>query len=177
MNFDLFGSMSPQEAFDHLRGFLEVEKKALQEMEGAAAHAGLTLDFSLSSLPSSLRWFLSMVQIVRVPVPDCEPAWIRDFHKDGLVDFPEASRYIILRSAYYLGECFVRANPGLSWAVGDPEFIQKNMPVVVGFRSGDEMVPMMVCENVFARIHDGRAPESDIDKMVTTWVQLMPRDK
>jgi hypothetical protein len=48
------------------------------------------------------------------------------------------------------------------------------MPVVAGFSSGQEMAPMMVCENVFGRVASGGAPESHIDVMVKTWMKMIP---
>jgi hypothetical protein len=61
-----------------------------------------------------------------------------------------------------------------SWAVGDPEYIEKNMPVVAGFRGGMELAPMMVCENSFAAILGDGEPESVVDVMVQSWINSMP---
>ncbi len=112
--------------------------------------------------------------MVRVPVPDTEPKWVRDFHKQGLTEFAEESKVLILRAAYYLGESFTRASGALSWTIGNAELIEKNIPVISGFRSGTEMAPMMVCENVFGRILSGGVPESDVDRMVEAWARQVP---
>ena len=174
MNFELFDSMPPEEAREHLRGFLDTECIAMDVMVPAAQQAGVRMDYSIASLPSVLKWILSGVQITRIPVPATEPQWIRDFHKDGLIDFPEESKYLILRAAYYLGETFVRANQALFWTVGDSESVEKNMPVIGGFRSGDEMAPLMVCENALGAILGDGEKESCIDVMVHSWVGFMP---
>jgi hypothetical protein len=174
MNFAIFESMSQEEAAEHLAAFVGSERCALRAMEGAAAQAGAPLNYALASPPAVLKWFLSNVEAIRVPVPESEPPWVREFHKDGFVDFPEQSKYMILRAGYYLGECFVRAEARLSWGTGDRESVERNMPVVSGFRGGSEMAPVMVCENVFARILDRRGSESDIDRMVGAWRGLMP---
>ena len=174
MNFELFDSLTPDEAREHLQGFLDTERVAMEIMIPAAGHAGISMDYSMASLPSVLKWILSGVQIIRVPVPATEPDWIREFHKDGFIDFPAESKYLILRAAYYLGECFVRAHNSLIWTIGDPDYVEKNMPVVAGFQFDKEMAPMMVCENVFSGIRGRGAPESNIDIMIHSWVGLMP---
>jgi hypothetical protein len=171
MNFALFEAMDQQEAHEHLRGFLETERAAVDSLRGDAERRGVPLDFSIASLPSILRWFLGRVRIVRVPVPTTEPEWIRDWHKDGLIDFDKESKYWILRAAYYLGECFVHSCSSLRWATGDPEYVEKNMPVVAGFRSGKEMAPMVVVENLFSRILGDGAPSDDIDTAISAWAR------
>jgi hypothetical protein len=166
--------MSPEEAREHLQGFLEAERATMDVMVPASAQVGVKMNYSLETLPSVLKWILSNVTIVRVPVPASEPAWVREFHKEGLVDFPEESKYLILRAAFYLGECFVRSNRALSWSVGSTDRVEKNMPVVSGFRHDKEMAPMMVCENVFGAILGDGKPDSAIDTMVDTWTGFMP---
>lgn len=174
MNFPFFESLSPEEAREHLQGFLATERVAIKTMETAAEQAGLRMDYSIASVPTILKWIMSQLEIKRVSVPASEPEWIREWHKDGLIDFPEESKYLILRAAYYLGESFVRAHHRLVWTLGNPEYIQKNMPVVAGFRSEKEMAPMMVCKNIFSRIRGDSAPESDIDVMIQSWVDFIP---
>lgn len=174
MNFPLFESMSPQEAREHLQAFLDTERVAMNVMTSGAEDAGIVMNYRLDSLTSVLKWILRSVQVVRVPVPAREPDWVREFHKEGLIEFPDGSKYLILRAAYYLGECFVRANGGLSWTVGNPDTIEKNMPVVAGFQSGVAMAPMMVCENAFGAIVGDGEPPSIIDTMVQTWIGLIP---
>ncbi len=174
MNFELFDLMTRDEAQDHLQGFLDTEGAAMETLHPAAEHAGILMDYSLGTLPSVLKWIGSALHVMRVPVADTEPDYIREYHKEGLIDFPEESKYLILRAAYYMGESFVRANEKLFWTIGDPEYIQKHMPVVAGFREDDEMAPMMVCKNVFSRVYGRGASDSNIDALVRTWVASMP---
>ncbi len=129
------------------------------------------MDYSIASVPDALKWILKDVRIVRVPVPPSEPDWIRQAHKDGLVEFDEASKYPVLRAAYYLGESFVRAYPALYWTIGDPGYLQKNMPVVARFESGKEMAPIMIVENLSCRIFGRGAPVTDIDRAVGAWAK------
>jgi hypothetical protein len=174
MNFGLFDSMTLDEAREHLQGFLDTERIAIDGMIPVAQKSDVRLDYSIDSLSCVLKWILTGIQIVRVPISATEPEWVRDFHKDGLIDFPDESKFLILRAAYYLGECFVRASPALAWTIGDQDYVEKNMPVVAGFRSGMEMAPMMVCANVFGRIVGRGAPESHVDIMIHKWIEFMP---
>jgi hypothetical protein len=174
MNFQFFESLTVQEAQEHLQYFLRTESVAFSSMIPDAERLGLAVNYSLESLPSILRWFVRDIQVTRVPVPDTEPEWVRSFHKNGLTEFTEQSKYLTLRAAYYLGECFVRADRKLHWAIGNQEHMVVNMPVVTGFQFSKEMAPEMVCENLFRRIRGYDGPESDIDVMVEKWVSFMP---
>jgi len=48
MNFSLFESMSPQEASEHLKGFLDTERAAIENMVFASGQAGVRMDFSVA---------------------------------------------------------------------------------------------------------------------------------
>jgi hypothetical protein len=176
MNFELFESMSLPEAQEHLQYFLDTESTAIEAMRPAIEEAGFTMDYSMTSLSPILKWILNKIEIVRVPVPETEPDWIRQAHREGLVDFPEQSKYLILRAAYYLGESFVRTYPLLQWAPGNPEYIEKNMPVVAGFRFGKELAPMMIMENLYSRILGDGAPDGHVDVMIETWQSFLEED-
>jgi hypothetical protein len=171
MNFELFEAMTPIKAQEHLQYFLDTESKAVEAMRPAIEKAGLTLDYSVASLAPILKWFFQKIEAVRVPVPDTEPDWIRQAHQEGLIEFPEESKYLILRAAYYLGETFVRTHQSLRWTTGNPEFIEKNMPVVSGFQTGVEMAPQMIMENLAIRILGSNAPLQDIDKAISLWLR------
>jgi hypothetical protein len=170
MNFKLFESMSPIEAQEHLRYFLDTESKAVEAMRPVIEEAGLTLDYSIESLAPILKWILHKVEAVRVPVPETEPDWVRQAHQEGLIEFPDESKYLILRAAFYLGESFVRTYQSLKWTTGNPEFVEKNMPAVSGFQTGVEMAPEMIMENLATRIFGHNAPIEDIDKAISLWV-------
>lgn len=176
MNFQLFESMSLSEAQEHLQYFLDTESAAIEAMRLEIEEAGFALDYSIASLAPILKWILKRIKIVRAPVPDTEPDWIRQAHGKGFIDFPEKSKYFILRAAYYLGESFVRTYASLRWATGNPEYVEKNMPVVAGFRFGKELAPMMVVKNVYSRILGDGAPDTHIDTMLETWQSFVEEE-
>jgi hypothetical protein len=174
MKLENFDTFDEGEAAEYLRSFLGAECRALDSMRPAAERAGVAIDYAVASLPTVIKWILSGVQIIRVPLPDSEPEWIRQMDGQGLVELSENSKSLILRAAYYMGETFVRSHPGLHWSTGNPEYIEKHMPVVAGFESGCEMAPIMIVENLAKRIHGNNAPPGDIDRAVLEWEKDIP---
>jgi hypothetical protein len=173
MDYEFFHSLTQDEAHAFLDGFLKSEKPALEGMQSTAVSDGVNFDYSLSSLANVLKWLMKRVHVHRIPVPDEEPDWIRQAHRKGLIEFDDDSRSIILRAAYYLGECCARL-PGMRWTTGNVEYLEKNMPVVVGFRLNQELPPLVVIENVFARILGDGAPVTTIDSTIRVWVSELP---
>jgi hypothetical protein len=172
MDYEFFHSMTQDEAHACLNGFLNSEKQALEELKSDALNDGVNLDYSLSSLADVLKWLMKRVRVHRIPVPADEPHWIRQAHHKGLIEFDDNSRVIILRAAYYLGECFARL-PRMRWTTGNAEYLQNNMPVVAGFRLNQELPPLVVIENVFARILGDGVPNTNIDSTIGVWVSKL----
>ena len=168
MDYDFFDSLTPEQAQAYLNRFVEVERQALKELQADAAKGKICLDYSLSSLPSVLKWMVKQVRMIRTPVPEDLPQWIRQAHRKGLAEFDDDSKTIVLRAAYYLGECFARL-PGMRWSTGNVEYLEKNMPVIAGFSHDQELPPLIVARNQFARIVRGGKPDSEIDSMIEVW--------
>jgi hypothetical protein len=168
MDYEFFHSLAPDEALALLNDFIESQGKSVERMKSTAATDGVALDYSSTSLANVLKWMMKGVRIRRLPVPPEEPDWIRQAHRDGLIDFDDDSRSVILCAAYYLGESFAR-RPGMRWATGDAAYLHKNMPVVAGFHLDQELPPMVVIRNVFARVLGDGAPSTEIDSTLRAW--------
>jgi hypothetical protein len=127
VDFDLFESLSPNEARSLLEGFLETESVAVEEMLAKARQQGLRTDYSLRSTAPLMRWAISQVKTTPLPENPELPIWIRetDSCKSSLLGFDQSSKAIVLRPAYYPGECLVRTFPGLTWAVASHETAEK----------------------------------------------------
>jgi hypothetical protein len=145
-----------------------VERPIVQSLRPLAAQEGVVLDYSQATCCAALAWFVGQVQIFRVPVPDDLPEWIRSAHQEGLTEFTEDSKSVILRGGYYLGECFARL-PGMRWTTGNPDYMHCHMPVVVGFNREQQMAPLVIFRVVCRRIVGDREPLSIIDRMLDTW--------
>ena len=81
MDDEFFVSLTAEQATAYLNRFLVVEHQGVEELSAAASREGIHLDYSLSSLPSVLKWIVKKVRVERVPVPEDEPWWIRQAHK------------------------------------------------------------------------------------------------
>jgi hypothetical protein len=174
MDFEYFDALDEVGARDYLAGFLEVESVAVERLVHDPALEGVSLDFSMRSLPIVLKRLIQYIRYTRTPVPDSEPEWIREAHKEGILKFDEMSKVVILRAGYYLGECFVKNYPPLYWSIGNPEFAEKNMPVVTGFKFEMELAPLMVVENIYSRILRRAGSDSAVDVMVNEWQKWAP---
>jgi hypothetical protein len=173
MDYEFFHALTAEEAQTFLNRFLEVERQGMKETRSQAARDGVDCDYSIGTLADVLKWIVKQVRVHRVPVPEQEPWWIRQAHPDGVAEFGEDSKAILMRAGYYLGECFARL-PGLRWTTGNPEYLEKNMPVIAGFRGDQELPPLVVVENMFARIvADGGLPER-IDGTLDVWLRDCP---
>ncbi len=169
MDYHFFDKLTPQDAQEYFDNFLACERIALEQWTPVMQQARLVVDYSLSSLPSILKWMLGTVHYRRVPIPDSEPDWIKQAHKDGLIEFDETSRVVMLRAAYYMGECFVRTYPCLRWAIGNREYMEKNMPVVTGFSHEEELPVAVVVENIFSRVLRGAAGANAFEELIEVW--------
>jgi hypothetical protein len=177
MDFEFFESLSPGEAREHLRVFLEVGGAASESLVRAAAREGVRADFTIESIADVLAWIASQLSTVPGEPTGDIPWWIRgtESYKAGLFDFDEPSRILVLRGSYYLGESFVRSYPRrLSWNTGDRDTITQNMPVVAGFLGRVELAPMMVTENLMRDAAAGAKRKDDIATVIGKWVSLVP---
>jgi hypothetical protein len=173
MDYESFQAMSPEMARAYLDRFLEVERDAILSTVTLAAADGVQFDFSIQTLPDCLKWLVGKVRVHHVPLPEELPEWVKQSHPRGMTEFDDDSKTILLRASYYLGECFARL-PGFSWTTGDPEYMEMNMPVVIGFADADALPAMVVVENMFLKIAADGQPTSTIDAGIAVWVSKCP---
>lgn len=175
MDFAFFDSISADEGLAFLDAFLRAERSAVPHLLEAARQQGISADFSVETLPRVMQWALNQVKTLPKPADSSLPDWITttEGYKRGLFEFTEQSKPLILRIAYYFGECFIRNFDGLSWSVGNQEMAQRNMPVVTGFGNDVELAPILVTENLFRRVLSGEAESDAIDRAVKRWIAYL----
>jgi len=176
MDYEFFHEMTSDVAQAYLNRFLEVERESLTEVALLAAKDRVSFDYQMTTLPDCLKWFVRQVRTSWISLPADVPDWIRPAHPHGMLEFDDNSKTILLRAGYYLGECFARV-PGLRWATGDVEYMEKNMPVVVGLRNNEVLPPLVVVENLFSKIARGDQPESHIDAVIQRWQCDLPESE
>lgn len=164
MNFDFFNSLSIREAEDFLEQFLQTESFTVN------------LDYSSwkklseKGLSNALWEYCKDLEIEEndhTPVPD----WIRassTFQKFNF-EFGDIASKKLLRASYILGEWFCRNHENLKWGIGDKETALKNMPVVKGFRQDLELAPLLVTENLAARISSSDEGKEIFEIAVQKW--------
>jgi len=170
MDYELFEKMTHEEAVEHLEHYLKIESRAIESILEVAATEGISLNYELESLSSVLEWFISKSCFTKVPVPKTEPDWIQKAHPEGLIEFSQDTKYLILRASYYMRQCFINAFEDAAWGLGKPGYMHKNMPVITGFDGQKELPPMVVCENLFSGILTKDKPISFIRSVVEWWI-------
>lgn len=171
MDFTFFESLSTSEAEQYLQSFLREAGKGFQQTAQELRRDRITSDFSINSISQVFGWILKRINTVPMEPDESLPEWIRQ--SDGLFDFDDASKTLVLRAAFYLGESFNRYSDKLYWGTGDTDSAKQNMPVVKGFKREMELSPLLVTENLFSRISNHGAPSSDIEQAVKSWLSYL----
>ncbi len=176
MNFELFESLSEEEAESLLAGFLETGQKRIEVTASQLGKDGVAVDFAVDSVHPMFEWVLDRLTAVPEDVDESLPVWIRasDSYKRGLFSFDDSSKDLMLAAAYYMGEAFNRYSERLAWSIGSDETMVMNMPVIAGFMHNKQMAPIMVAENLFRRVIGHEAPTSDFQRAVDTWMGFVP---
>ncbi len=178
MNFELFSNLTEDEARQFLVDYLEQEGTAWAEAEPAMLKTGIKTKIAMDNIASILIWFFEQLETMPVKPDLTLPHWIRatDSYTNGLFEFDEQSKILILRGAYLLGECFVIEHKSLSWDIGDAKSAVKHMPVVNGFKHSMEMSPIMVVENIYKKVLADGAPIDCIQNIINTWQGFIKND-
>lgn len=153
MDFEFFEQLTEDAAQTYLDRYLEVEALEVEDSIRKASADGVTVDFSVDSIPNFFAWLLQFVKkVVQEPEPDM-PDWLREANENmgAFIGFADESSGLVLRGSYYLGESFVRSHPKLHWRVGRPKTADQNAPVVAGFRKRMELPALLVAENIVLR--------------------------
>lgn len=160
--------MSQREAREYLAQYLALERQGIEEMREQATHRGCHLDYSIASVAPVFRWLMGGATFRRIPVPKEEPEWIRQSHDQGLVEFAEHTKVLILRASFYLGEAFVCSFATLSWDIGQHGYMEQNTPVIRGFGDRSQMPTLVVGENLFASVlADGN--DHCLERAIAAW--------
>jgi hypothetical protein len=165
MRFDLFENMSVDDASNVLDEFMNRGPEILksEQIEYDAV--------SLSGLPEKLLEIGLRLTTVPVAADPSIPEFIRntDDYKEGLFEFTEDSKRLIIGAAYMLGNCFVREFTKLAWGTGNPEYATGRMPVITGFASGEELAPLLVANNLFRRLVKNQSLTKIFETCIERW--------
>jgi hypothetical protein len=170
MDYEFFERLAPAEAQTYLDRFLEVESSEIRATLEAARAAGVSADFSVDSLPDFLVWLAPRITLVQKEPPADAEWWVKDAMEQhgGFREFDDDSRQLALRAAYYLGQSFVETYPKLRWALGRPDRIEFQQPVITGFRRHADLAALVVAENILRDAQDPQF-ETIARTAVDTW--------
>jgi hypothetical protein len=176
MNYKFFESLSSKEAQEYLDEFLLFGKTRAIEILEANLHFTTHIEFRVDLISSIFKELIGTVKTVPRDPDITLPEFIRRTpeYEKGLFDFDEASKSIILAAAYYLGEAFVRNYEQLSWATGNTDNAEGNMPVIVPFKHDIEMAPILITENLFRGVISEIRTRDSIDIAVEAWINNIP---
>jgi len=167
MSFSRFKNMTLDEASEILKEFRENGHRYLPEFV-----ADFDLDFSLARLPAFMEWIALRLNTIAIKENPAVPQFIRESrsYKFGLYEFTLKSNGLIIGSAYYLGECFIRSYPSLKWSIGNPEFALRMMPVVTGFGHQKELAVLVVTENLLRRRIENPEKSCVFENAIQVWM-------
>jgi hypothetical protein len=165
MRFDLFEAMSIDEATNVLDELVNRGPSILREEHIEYENV------RLSALASVLLKIGSRLETFPIAADTTVPEFVRNTedYREGLFEFTEESKRLIIGAAYLIGHCFVREYSTLEWGTGKPEYATGNMPVIRGFASGEELAPLLVANNLFRRSLKNRATTKIFETFVERW--------
>ena len=170
MDYAFFENLTHHEAQEYLTRYLDVEARETGRMLAVARADGVEANYSIGSLTDFFRWLRPKINVLKSE-PDAEvPTWLRtsmEANHGGFLDFDEQTRVVALRASYYLGESFARLS-GFEWSTGRPDRAEANQPVVRGFRTGADLPPLVVAENVLLTASDSTYMKR-VEAAVATW--------
>jgi hypothetical protein len=145
----------------------------MPEFARFAESSGILLDYSQRSLPLVFEAVGARLKFSYQPFPESVPKWIAKVpeHSNGEIVFDSDSQVLIMRTSFYLGECFIRGFPSLRWATGSMKSAVANMPVVTGFLHQKEMAVLMVTRNLSMRAVCDQQPWSIVSQAVDSWTR------
>lgn len=155
MDYEFFHNMSKAEAKEYFDHFLLEVGEGFESMKNEMESDYVEVDYSIESLPKVLEWAVSKIKTYDITEDESLPDWIRNTkeYQEGLFEYDHDSKILVNRIVYYFGESFVRSFPReLKWGIGNPKYIEKNMPVVKGFSKGVEMAPIIIVDNIMREL-------------------------
>lgn len=175
MDFNFFERLNPEEAKRFLHNYLTEEKKGFEKLSSDLISSGIMLDYSFNSLLPVFEWVIHRIHTIPTKKDENLPSWITETesYKKGLYSFDEFSKILVMRTSFYLGECFVNNSKKLVWKVGRIKTAEQNMPVISGFQKKLELSVILVSENLIRRILEG-GDLSIIEACINKWKSFIP---
>jgi len=161
--------MSQEEFF---WGFLETQKRILDETVKIRRRDGVSFDVSPSQMGDYFMEFDSIVRPTYRPWAKADEDFYTKLpmHAKGEEVFSDEANMCLMRMGYYFGECLRKHSVNLSWAMGNPEYMGAGEPVISGFRFSKECSAIEVCRNIVSRISNGDQTYDHFEETYNVWL-------
>ena len=132
--------------------FLSTEAEKMKYLGEEINKDGIMTDYSILSIVPVTKWFLGRAKMVQ-DTTDRE--------------ILEKINPLILDSAYYMGESFVRSTRSLSWRTDIKDNI---LPKVTGFKFNICMCPLSDTYEMFEDILINRKSLEEVERTILMWL-------
>lgn len=132
--------------------FLQKEPERIRGISSELNKDGIMTDYTILSIVPVTKWFLGRAKA------------IQDSTSRGVL---ENISPLILDSAYYMGESFVRSTRSLSWTTDNKENI---IPMVTGFKFSIRMCPITDTYGIFEDILIGKQNMEEVERTILMWL-------
>lgn len=138
---------------DFAEQFLRNETERMREIGEEINKDGIMTDYTILSVVPVTKWFVGRAKA------------IHDAGHVGLNN--EKISPLILDSAYYMGESFVRSTRSLSWVTNNKDNI---IPTVTGFKFSICMCPITDTYGIFEDILINRQSMEEVERTILMWL-------
>jgi len=172
---DLLGlaphEISLQEAEKLLKNYLELQYDAFKS---GRATDGLKKFYCSHTESSVVDYFFQLIDKIEFSVtpnrgiisPRKKYSKLEE-SKDAQLH-PDSAIWL-MRMAYYFGESLVRSSNYCEWGVGAEDTAFENMPVIKGFRNGQEASVVSICKNLVMRVKLDGKPLETVRTAINFW--------
>ncbi len=133
--------------------FLRNETERMREICDDINKDGIMTDYTILSVVPVTKWFVGRAKA------------IHDTENTGLHDAKITP--LILDSAYYMGESFVRSTRSLSWTTDNKDNV---IPTVTGFKFSIRMCPITDTYGIFEDILIGKQKMEEVERTILMWL-------
>lgn len=133
--------------------FLRKETERMKMICDDINKDGIMTDYTILSIIPVIKWFLGKAKAMH------------DLESTGLHDIKTTP--LILDSAYYMGESFVRSTKSLSWSTSNKD---NTTPTVTGFKFSISMCPITDTYGIFEDILINKQSMEEVERMILMWL-------
>jgi len=176
MNYEYFQSMTENEARIFFMSFINEGKNILRQTFPELLYKNGYLECKISEIENVFKKLLTKISLKRI-TPDNESLkWVMNnsINRNEFYQIAPKSECHFICASYYFGECFVQLSEMLSWGIGIVDSMDKNMPVIRGFKNSLDFPVLDITETVLIELISNRQTYRRLESIVRYWQALIP---